>query len=199
MSIVYKIYKAFKLYMYKQEIKEVKAKLKHYGDDITIGRECKIVGGEYISLGSNVYIGPNSRIEAWDKYLEDNFHPNIQICDNVHINSRIHIGAIDEIIIKENVLFGSNVFITDHSHGTSLDTNIVPNLRRLVSKGKVIIEKDCWICENVTILPGVTIGQGSIVGAGTVVTHDIMPYSVVVGSECRLVKNNRSIIKKNER
>ena len=37
--------------------------------------------------------------------------------------------------------------------------------------GKPIsIGEDCWICGNVVILPGVTVGKGAVVGAGSVVT-----------------------------
>ena len=38
------------------------------------------------------------------------------------------------------------------------------------------------------IMPGVTIGQGAVIGAGSVVTRDIPPYSVAVGSPCRVIK-----------
>lgn len=37
-------------------------------------------------------------------------------------------------------------------------------------------------------MPGVTIGECCIVGAGSVVTHDVPPYSIVVGNPARIVK-----------
>jgi acetyltransferase-like isoleucine patch superfamily enzyme len=40
----------------------------------------------------------------------------------------------------------------------------------------------------VIILPGVRIGQGSTIGAGSVVTKDIPPFSVAVGTPCRVKK-----------
>ena len=43
----------------------------------------------------------------------------------------------------------------------------------------IIIEDDCWIGSNVTILDGVTIGKGCVIGAGTLVTKDIHAGSVV--------------------
>lgn len=44
-----------------------------------------------------------------------------------------------------------------------------------------VIGNDCWICENVFICGGVTIGDGAVVMAGSIVTKDIPPYAVVSG------------------
>jgi Serine acetyltransferase len=45
----------------------------------------------------------------------------------------------------------------------------------------------CWG----TVLPGVTIGENSIVGAASVVTKDVAPNSVVVGSPARKIRDVR--------
>ena len=37
-------------------------------------------------------------------------------------------------------------------------------------------------------MPGVTIGDGAIVGSGAVVTHDVEPYTVVVGVPAKPIK-----------
>lgn len=46
---------------------------------------------------------------------------------------------------------------------------------------RVVIGNDVWIGDGVCILSGVKIGTGSIIGAHSVVTHDVKPYSVIVG------------------
>jgi acetyltransferase-like isoleucine patch superfamily enzyme len=56
----------------------------------------------------------------------------------------------------------------------------------------VKIGDDCWIGGNVVILPGVTIGEGCTIGAGSVVTKDIPPFSVAVGSPCKVRKTIQS-------
>jgi acetyltransferase-like isoleucine patch superfamily enzyme len=38
------------------------------------------------------------------------------------------------------------------------------------------------------ILQGVTVGEDSVVGAGAVVTHDVPPGTLVVGSPARVVR-----------
>jgi maltose O-acetyltransferase len=55
----------------------------------------------------------------------------------------------------------------------------------------IVIEDNVWIGMGVKLLPGITIGQGSIIGAGSVVTENIPPYSVAMGSPCRVTKDRR--------
>lgn len=56
------------------------------------------------------------------------------------------------------------------------------------SKGDVIIGNDVWIGYGAIILSGVTIGDGAVIGARSVVTKNVEPYTVVVGSPARPVK-----------
>ena len=37
-------------------------------------------------------------------------------------------------------------------------------------------------------MPGVTIGECSVIGAGSVVTQEIPPYSIAMGSPARVIK-----------
>ncbi len=50
------------------------------------------------------------------------------------------------------------------------------------------IGHDVWIGTNVVVLRGVKIGTGAIIGAGTIVTHDVPPYSIVVGVPARVIR-----------
>jgi len=57
-----------------------------------------------------------------------------------------------------------------------------------VVAGQVTIEDDALIGAGATILPGVHIGDHAVVGAGSVVTRDVAPFSVVMGSPARVVR-----------
>ena len=166
------------------KINSIKKTFKCAGKNFYISKGFKLKGNEYIEIGDDFYAGPNCRIEAWDNYEGENFMPQIIIGHGVKINSQCHVGCINKIIIGNNCLFGSYVFVTDHSHGNSNsdDINIHPVKRHLYSKGEVIIEDDCWLCESCVILPNVRIGHNSIVGANAVVTSDVPPYSIAVGN-----------------
>ena len=57
------------------------------------------------------------------------------------------------------------------------------------TKEKIVIEDDCWLGAGVKVLAGVTIHKGSVIGAGSVITHDVPPYSVVVGVPGKVIKS----------
>lgn len=68
------------------------------------------------------------------------------------------------------------------------DTSVLSR-RKFVEFGHpIFIGDDCWIGGDVIILPGVRIGEGCTIGAGSVVTRDVPPFSVAVGSPCRVVR-----------
>lgn len=52
----------------------------------------------------------------------------------------------------------------------------------------IIIEDGVWIGACVTVLGGVRVGKKSVIAAGSTVTHDIPPFSIAVGTPCRVVK-----------
>ncbi|MFD0976356.1 acetyltransferase [Salinimicrobium gaetbulicola] len=150
----------------------------------------RLRGKKYIKFDSGFTTGYNCRIDAFP--LNQNSLPIIEIGKNVQLNDYVHIGAINSIIIEDNVLIASKVFITDHNHGSysgkNCDApNTPPASRKLFSK-KVHIEKNVWIGEFVSILPGVRIGEGSIIGTMSVVTKSIPPHSIAIGSPARVIK-----------
>jgi len=61
-------------------------------------------------------------------------------------------------------------------------------LFRSLKKGEVIVENDCWIGRDATIMNGVRIGNGAVVAAGSVVTKNVPPYAVVGGNPARIIK-----------
>ena len=57
-----------------------------------------------------------------------------------------------------------------------------------ISRGNVTIGSDVWLCQNCTILSGVTIGHGSVIANGAVVSKNVEPYSIVAGNPAAHVK-----------
>jgi acetyltransferase-like isoleucine patch superfamily enzyme len=164
--------------------------LKFVGKKITIARGYTFINHKYISIGNNFAALQRCRIEAIDTYNSAHFDPEIIIGDNVVFNTDIHIGCINKVVIGNNVLLASRIYISDHSHG---DINsgallLPPSSRALVSKGPVIIEDNVWVGEGVCILPGVTIGKNSIIGSNAVVTKSFPKNSVIAGIPARCIK-----------
>ncbi|MBA0884378.1 acyltransferase [Flavobacterium sp. BBQ-18] len=159
-------------------------------ENVYIHYPLNLQGGKYIKLGNNVGFDQRLRLEAFDKFLGDNFSPEIIIGDQVLIQKDCHIGAINKIIIGNNVLIASKVYISDHSHGeiTVEALLLPPAKRKLYSKGPVIIEDNVWLGEGVVVLPNVTIGENSIVGANSVVTKSIPKNCVVAGNPAKIIR-----------
>jgi len=53
----------------------------------------------------------------------------------------------------------------------------------------VTIGNDVWICANVVISDGISIGDGAIIAANSVVTSDVAPYTIVGGVPAKLIRS----------
>lgn len=154
----------------------------------------KVKGEQYIKIGKKFNAGKNLRLEAWDLYQDKRYTPEIIIGNNVILGDDNHIGSINRITIGDNLLTGSNVYITDHHHGKSdeMDCMIPPVERSLFSRGSVEIGENVWLGNNVVVMPNVKIGNGVVVGANSVVTKDIPENCVVAGCPARIIRDNRN-------
>ncbi|KAK6351827.1 Maltose acetyltransferase [Orbilia javanica] len=111
---------------------------------------------------------------------------NITLGPGVFINFGCTIIDTCSVTIKARTLIGPNVNIYSGTHPLNPRTR---NGTKGPEFGKpVVIEEDCWIAGNVTILPGVKIGMGATVGAGAVVTRDVPPHTVVAGNPAKVIK-----------
>lgn len=143
---------------------------------IRIGRLSHVLGelllfghGGEIELGEWCYVGEGSRL--WSA-------------------KRIRIG--DRVLISHNVNIFDNVThpysaSRRHEHYRTLIETGHPKSIDL-GESEVNIASDVWIGANAIILRGVNIGKGAIVGAGSVVTRDVLAYSVVAGNPARQIR-----------
>lgn len=115
---------------------------------------------------------------------------------NIHVGSNVSIGEGNYFVstgahlyIHDFVLFGPNVTIYTGDHKTDVvgkhiieikDRDKADDLDRWDKD--VVIKAGAWIGTRAIILKGVTIGQGGVVGAGSIVSMDIPPYHIYVGT-----------------
>ena len=116
-----------------------------------------------------------------------------KIGKNTFINFNFTCQDDAEVTIGEHCDFGPNVTIVTPLHPLLPDERLklmCPDgvARRLCYAEPVHIGNNCWICANVNILPGVTIGEGCVIGAGSVVSKSIPPYSLAAGNPCRVIR-----------
>lgn len=147
-------------------------------------------GAEYISIGDRTKFQKDTYLTAWKNYKGQKFSPQIEIGEDCNFGAWNHITCINKISIGDGFLSGKWVTITDNSHGRTTidDVNIMPTLRKVYSKGPVVIGRNVWVGDKATILPGVTIGNGVIIAANSVVTKDIPNFCVVAGNPAKIIK-----------
>lgn len=163
--------------------------------DLQMPTDARLGGLKYMRIGKKFIAGRGLWLEAIDNFIPSGqyFTPELIIGDRVSIGEYVHIGCNHRIVIGDDVLMGSKIYITDHNHGVyrgeNADSPAIPPVNRRLTEGESVeIGARCWIGEFVTILPGVTIGEGSIIGSHSTVTHDIPANSIAVGSPARVVK-----------
>ena len=149
------------------------------------------VGGrKFMNISEGFTTGRGCRIEA---YPEDNQSKVIHIGKNVQINDYVHITAMKNVTLGDNVLLAGKIYISDCTHGSyagnenDSSPEEIPQDRKF-SVDSVIIEDNVWIGEFVSVLPGVRIGKGSIIGSNSVVTKEIPPNTIAVGSPAKVIK-----------
>ena len=122
-------------------------------------------------------------------------HYGIHTTIGAHVFANFNLTIQDDaqVTIGDFCNFGPNVTIVTPVHP------LLPGERRCMYSPQgepehlcyakpVHIGKDCWFGANVVVCPGVTIGDGCVIGAGSVVTRDIPPNSLAVGSPCRVIR-----------
>lgn len=146
-------------------------------------------GRKYISVKKGFTTGTYCRLEAYPM----NEDVVLFFGENVQMNDFVHITAMNKVVIGNNVLMASKIYISDCSHGSyandEFDSNpLVSPIDRQMFAKEVIIKDNAWLGESVSVLPGVTIGKGSIIGANSVVTHDIPDFVIAVGIPAKPIK-----------
>lgn len=123
-------------------------------------------------LAEGVVVKPKAKIT---------FPWKLSIGSNSWIGEEVWLLNLDRIEIGANVCISQRAFLCTGSHNWKKESF------DLITK-PIVIEDGAWICANVFIGPGVTVGANSLVTAGSVVTKDLPADMVCSGSPCVPVK-----------
>lgn len=183
-----KIWHYFKcVLILRQEIGfKIKNKFYEFGSNsIILKPYLQLSGYKNIKIGHNTTILTNSRLSVYGNSNDI----NIQIGNDCYIAFGFSALASSQakIIIGDNVLFASNVLVTNENHGINPELDI-PYMSQPLSAKNVYIGNGCWIGEQVCILSGVSIGEKCIIGAGSVVTKSIPDYCIAAGNPAKVLK-----------
>lgn len=168
-------------------------KFNHLGRNVSIHPSCDIQkrATPYIRIEDDVLISQHVWLNIpYETPPPDPQRPVIRIGKNSALGRRCTVSGVQHIEIGQDVLFGPNVFVTDHSH--SFESPHLPIIAQGISEaGKVIIEDGTWLGHGCAVIAQrgreVRIGKNSVVGANAVVTKSFPANSVLVGLPARNV------------
>lgn len=113
-----------------------------------------------------------------------NIGMNVFIDNNVSLGSGVKVQ--NNVSIYNGAVLEDDVFIGP----SAVFTNVI-NPRSFIERKSefkpTVIRKGATIGANVTLVCGIEVGEYAFIGAGTVVTKNVLPYSLVVGNPGRHV------------
>ncbi len=117
---------------------------------------------------------------------------NIYLYENTTIAANSYISAFNaNFTIKKNCAIAEGLTVHTGNHARVLGkfiTQITEDNKPGGYDKEIIVNEDCWIGCNVTLLSGVTIGRGCTIAAGAVVNKDIPPYCIAGGVPAKVIK-----------
>ena len=135
--------------------------------------------GDYVTISRGVMIRPSS-------YYGGDYGVGLTMGEHSSIGPYGYVGCSGRVTIGKNVMFGPKCSLFAENHVFS-DTKKSIKYQGVKQKG-IIVEDDCWIGSNVTILDGVIIGKGSVIGAGAVISKSIPAGSIVIDKRDKMVR-----------
>ena len=162
--------------------------------NIHLGRGVYIDHGVYLHACPNgIHIGDGSFIMHGSVLHVFNFrdlpHAGITIGRKCFLGEFNVIRGQGGVTLGDSVYTGSLVQILAVNH--VFDDPDTPIREQGITAQGIVVEDDVWLASGAIVLDGVHIGRGSVVGAGAVVTEDLPPYSIAVGSPARVVRDRR--------
>ncbi len=113
-----------------------------------------------------------------DLHLETQGNASIQVGAGCVFSRGVHLVAMAGISIGDGCMIGEYSSLRDANHRRSAES---PLREAGHASAPITLGRQVWIGRGVTVLGGVTIGDFATVGANAVVTHDVLPGTIVGG------------------
>ncbi len=135
----------------------------------------------------SILIGPGCNLNNCRLYIEDN-DGKIELKRHVTITDCTELAVLEgkRIVVGEDCLFSRNIFFRTGDSHSIIDQSTG---KRINPSEDITIGDHVWICQDVRILKGVTIGENSIVAMGSLLTKNIFPsHSIIGGIGGKIIK-----------
>lgn len=173
------------------------------GDNVQIGDYCELIS--HVVIEGNTILGTNNKIFP---FASLGIEP--QVKKGIFKEAKLTIG--NNNVIREYVtispgttegdgetIVGNNclLMVSSHiGHDSIVHDNVVM-ANNVAIGGHVIIERDVIIGGNAAIHQFVTIGTGTMVGGGSLVSKNILPYSLITMDKAYVDSVNITGLKRN--
>lgn len=146
--------------------------------NVKLGRDVKL--SQFINL-YGCQIGDETKIGAF-----------VEIQKNASVGNRCKISShtfvCEGVTIEDNVFIGHSVTFINDSYPRATATDGELQTEKDWHVEKTVVKKGASIGSGSTILSNLIIGENAIVGAGSVVTHDVLPNTIVAGNPAKVLR-----------
>lgn len=155
-------------------------KLKFCGKDVRLYPLCKMIRAENAELDNNCQIFDNVFIDAGKrlrigKYTTLTWGVLIEGGAETYLGDRVFLGPSTKLLTSTYKIQG--FYTVEH----------LPEGCQETEYGNITIKDDAYLGANCTVMPGITIGEGAVVGSNSLVTKDLEPWGIYVGTPCKKI------------
>lgn len=137
-----------------------------------------------IFIGDDTFVMHGSELHVYN--FRDLPHAGIWVGRNCFIGESCLIRGQGGVHIGDAVLLAPRVQMLAVNH--LFDDPYRPVMQQGITAQGIIVEDGAWIGAGAILLDGVRVGTGAVVGAGAVVTRDVPPHTLAVGTPARVVR-----------
>lgn len=157
----------------------------------------KIKRGMNVFFPSKSSFGSCGKTSTFELPIYISYPKSVYLENDLRIRqgTKILISDKSKLTIKKYTVIGMNNMFIPNKHRSTVG---IPQILLGISgindqNNQILVEEDVWTGSNVTIMGNVTLGRGCLCGACSLITKDIPPYAIVLGSPARIVAVKFSI------
>lgn len=131
--------------------------------------------------GKGVYVGFPNMISRPELLFMDDF-------TRILNGSKLILTKGRFIVMRGGGISVNLTVVTDnHTPTVGVPYYFTGNLHMNDKSADIVVEEDCWLGANVTLLIGARIGRGAVVAANALVNKKVPPYAVVAGIPAKVI------------